>query len=191
MTVFIFRDTNIPFRNKLYLSTPIIDFEFTFNLVKSLLKDFKFKSNIAKEVWAYDAKTLELVKGSPFSSKNQASNSIGISRNVINYFIDKWKPEGVKGTYLFSRQLEDKEIKNIVECSDSLSLGNKIEVWAYDAKKLELIKGSPFSSILSAANHFKVDYCTISRHLDTKRATIQNKTLVYFFKKEIDSSLKF
>ena len=27
--------------------------------------------------------------------------------------------------------------------------------------------------------------------MNTKKATIQNKTLVYFFKKEIDSSLKF
>lgn len=48
--------------------------------------------------------------GSPFTSKHQTSLGIGISRNVINYFIDTFKAEGVKGTYLFSRQLEDKEI---------------------------------------------------------------------------------
>ena len=42
----------------------------------------------------------------------------------------------------------------------------------------------------SAANYFKVNYRTIGRHLDTELATVQNKTLVYFFKKEINSDLK-
>ena len=78
------------------LSAPIVDFEYTFNLVKNLIKDFKFKDNTAKVVWAYDAITLELVKGSPFSSMVKASNIIGIGRNVISYFIDTFKPEGVK-----------------------------------------------------------------------------------------------
>ena len=58
----------------------------------------------------------------------KASNIIGISRNVISYFIDTFKPEGVKGTYLFSRQLENEEIKNLIERSGSLRLGNKIEI---------------------------------------------------------------
>jgi len=69
-------------------------------------------------------------------------------------------------------------------------LGNKVEVWAYCAKTLELIKESPFSSIQAAANYFNVNYRTISRHLDTKLATIQNNILVYLFRKEINSVLK-
>lgn len=110
-TLGIFRDTNVPFRGKLYYSQPIEDFVTTFNLVKNISSDLKLNSNIAKEVWAYDAKTLELVSGSPFSSKTIASRVLGISRNVINYFIDSGKAEGIKGTYLFSRQLDTKEIK--------------------------------------------------------------------------------
>ena len=69
-------------------------------------------------------------------------------------------------------------------------MGNKVEVWAYCAKTLELIKESPFSSIQAAANYFNVNYRTISRHLDTKLATIQNNILVYLFRKEINSVLK-
>ena len=53
---------------------------------------------------------------------------MGISRNVITYFIDTWKAEGVKGTYLFSRPLEAKEVENLIEYSHTLELGNKIKV---------------------------------------------------------------
>jgi hypothetical protein len=189
-TLGMFRDTNVPFRNKLYYSKPIIDFELTFNLFKTASSDLNLNSNIAKQVWVYNAKTLELIKGSPFPSKTQASVSVGFSRNVITYFIDTWKAEGVKGTYLFSRPLEAKEVQNLIESSHTLELGNKIKVWAYNAKTLELVNNSPFSSLLSAANHFKVNYRTITRHLDTKFASSQNKILVYFFTKEIDSILK-
>jgi hypothetical protein len=55
------------------------------------------------------------LKGSPFESKTQLANHLGISRDVINYFLDTKKPEGIKGTYLFSRPLEDIEIKDLKE----------------------------------------------------------------------------
>jgi len=84
----------------------------SFNLAKSISSGLKLNSNIAKEVWIYDAFTLELVKGSPFPSRTQASNALVISRNVISYFIDTGKAESIKGTYIFSRQLEDKEVQN-------------------------------------------------------------------------------
>ena len=54
----------------------------------------------------------------------------------------------------------------------------------YNAYTLDLINNSPFSSIKEAADYFKVNYRTNSRHLDTKLATMQDKMLVYFFKKE-------
>jgi hypothetical protein len=34
----------------------------------------------------------------------------------------------VKGTYLFSRPLEAKEVENLIESSHTLELGNKIKV---------------------------------------------------------------
>ena len=40
-----------------------------------------------------------------------------------------------------------------------------------------------------AANYFNVNYRTIARHLDTKLATIQNKTKVYLFKNQVSSEL--
>jgi hypothetical protein len=52
------RDTNVPFRGKLYYSSPIQDFDLTINLIKSASIGLNLDSNIAKKVWAYDAKTL-------------------------------------------------------------------------------------------------------------------------------------
>jgi hypothetical protein len=57
------------------------------------------------------------VAGSPFSSKNIASRVLGIGRNLIDYFIDSGKVEGVKGNYLYSRQLKDIEIKSLLKKS--------------------------------------------------------------------------
>lgn len=182
-TLAIFRDTNVPFRNKLYYTIPIKDFELTFNLTKSASSGLKFNQNIAKEVWVYNAETLELIKGSSFFSKIQASKALGISWGVIDYFLDTGKPEGVKGNYLYTRSLDKKEIEILLKASYSLQLGNKIKVWAYNAETLELINGSAFPSLFDAGNYFNVNYRTITRYLDTKLASMQNKTPVYFFKK--------
>lgn len=181
-----YRDTSIPYKGKLLYSNPIVDFEEEFNKSKQNTPANQVNQVLPIEVFSYDAKTLELIKGSPFDSKTKASKALGISRKVIDYFIDTGKAEGVKGTYLYSRPLIKKEIKDLLQDSENLQLGNKIKVWAYNAKTLELINNSPFSSLLDAANYFNVDYRIIRRHLDTNKATMQNKTLVYFFKKEVD-----
>ena len=83
-TVLLFRDTNVPFRDKLYYTKTIIDFNLTLDQVNNILKDVKLISNIPQKVWAYGAISLDLIKGSPFQSKHQASNILEISRNVIN-----------------------------------------------------------------------------------------------------------
>lgn len=119
-TLAIFLNTNVPFRNKLYYSKPILDLDLTFSLVKTSSNGLNLDSNIAKEVWVYDAKTLDSVKGSPFPSKSQASASIGVSRNVISYFLDTWKAEGVKGTYIFSRPLLEPEITKLQLLSETV-----------------------------------------------------------------------
>jgi hypothetical protein len=42
---------------------------------------------------------------------------------VIDYFLDKGKAEGVKGNYLYTRQLDNQGIKSLMELSDDLQLG--------------------------------------------------------------------
>lgn len=186
-TISLYIDTNIPFRGKLYYSEPILNLIETFDLVKNVSKELKLNSNIAKEVWAYDAKTLELIKGSPFVSKSQASKILGISRDVISYFIDTNKAEGIKGTYLFSNKLSNEEINKLLSKVDSLILGNKKKVWLYDAETLELVNNIPFASLKLASEYLDVEYRTIRRHLDTKKASSKK---VYLFSKELDLGTK-
>ena len=184
-----YRNTDIPFRGKLVYTEPLVDFNLAFESSKKNTHSDLVNRILPIKVWAYDAKSLKLIEGSPFDSKTQASKSIGISRNVIYSFLDTGRAEGVKGTYLYSRPLNE-EIKNFLQVSGNLKLGNKVRVWAYDANTLELINNSPFSSLINAANYYNINYRTINRHLDTKLATVQNKTLVYFFSKEPNSEVK-
>lgn len=100
--------------DKLFYTQPIINFDLAFESSKQNTPSGLINRVISIKLWVYDAKTLELIKGSPFYSKSQASKSIGINRKVIDYFIDTFKAEGVKGTYLFTRPLENKEINNLI-----------------------------------------------------------------------------
>jgi hypothetical protein len=182
-TISLYMDTNIPFKGKLYYSYPIFNLKEIFDLVKNISNELNLNSNIAKKVWAYDAKTLELIKGSPFVSKTQASKVLSISRDVISYFIDTNKAEGIKGTYLFSNKLNCENINKLLNNVDSLKLGNKKEVWIYDAETLKLVNNMPYPSLKLAAEYLEVEYRTIKRHLDTKISTSKK---VYLFSKELD-----
>lgn len=142
-TISIYIDTNIPSRGKLYNSKPILDLKETYKLVKIVSNDFKLYSNIAQEVWAYHAQTLWWIKGNTFVSKTQASDAIGISRNVLNSLIYTGRAEGIKGTYIFSKLLTDKEINKLLTNVNTLQLGNKKKVWASNSQTLDLINNFP------------------------------------------------
>lgn len=186
-TISLYMDTNIPFKGKLYYSNPVLNLKETFDLIKNISNELKLNSNIAQKVWAYDAKTLELIKQSPFVSKSQASKVLNISRDVISYFIDTNKAEGIKSTYLFSNKLNNEEIHKLLNNVDSLKLGNKKEVWVYDAETLKLVNNMPYASLKLAAEYLQVNYRTIARHLDTKISTSKK---VYLFSKQLDLATK-
>lgn len=61
-------NTSVPFKGFLYFSKPITEFELTFNKAKEAMAKFKLNPSAPKKVWAYDAKTLELIEGKPFDS---------------------------------------------------------------------------------------------------------------------------
>ena len=186
-TISLYMGTNIPFKGKLYYSNIILNLKEKLDLVKSISNELEIKCNIAKKVRAYDVKPLESIKGSPFVSKSQPSKVLNISRDVISYFIDSYKAEGIKGTYLFSNKLNCEEIHRLLNNVDSLKSGNKKLVWIYPAETLELVNNMPYASLKLAAEYLEVDYRTIKRHLDTK---ISSSKKVYLFSKNIDLPTK-
>jgi hypothetical protein len=49
-TIGLYLDTNIPFRNKIYYSKPLVDLDSSFNEINSLSKDLNIISNKPKKV---------------------------------------------------------------------------------------------------------------------------------------------
>ena len=88
---------------------------------------------------------------------------------------------------MFSNKLNCEEIHRLLNNVDSLQLGNKKEVWIYNAETLELVNNMPYASLKLAAEYLEVDYRTIKRHLDTK---ISSSKKVYLFSKNIDLPTK-
>jgi len=178
-SIFRYKYTSIPYRGKLFFTNQIMDLNKVFEESQKITPKGQVNKIISIKFWAYDALTLNLVNGSPFISKNKASAALGIGRSVIDYFLETGKAEGVKGNYLYSRKLKASEIKTLLKLSGEVKIGQKFKVWAYTANNLELINNSAFTSIWDAAAFFKVNYRTISRHLETKKATYQDGTLFF------------
>lgn len=184
-----YKNTSIPYRGKLFFNYPITDFNLVFEQTKKLTPKGLLNRVISTQVWAYDAINLELIKGSPFPSKNKAAKALGISRATLDLVIDKGGTAGSKAIYVYSRRLSVEEIKPLLAKVGYLQLGLKVPVYVYDANNLELVNNAPFDSLLDTANYFCVNYRTIARHLNTNKAIKRSGILVYFFKNKLDVQL--
>jgi NUMOD1 domain len=132
---------------------------------------------------------LELIKGSPFASKNKAAKALGIPRATMDLVLDKGDTAGSKAIYVYSRSLNVKEIEPLLDKAGQIQLGLKKPVYVYDANTLELVNNTPFDSLLDTAKFFDVNYRTISRHLNTNKAIKRSGRLVYFFLQKLDVQL--
>lgn len=63
---------------------------------------------------------------------------------------------------------------------NTLQLGNKKKVWAYNSQTLDLINNFP--SLKLAIEYFNVEYRTIKGHLHTETGTSEKK---YLFSKQL------
>lgn len=193
-----YKNTSIPYRGKLFFNYPITDFNKVLEESQKLTPKGLLNRVISTQVWAYDAVTLELLKGSPFASKVKAAKALGIPRATLDLVLDKGGTAGSKAIYVYSRPLSAKEIKALIAKAEDLQLGLKIPIYVYDANTLELVNNAPFDSLLDTAKYFGVNYRTITRHLNTNKATkktpasvrgFRGGILVYFFKKKLDTEL--
>ncbi len=68
-SMYQYRNTNVPFRDKLFYTQPIINFDLAFESSKQNTPSGLINRVISIKLWVYDAKTLELIKGNPFLFK--------------------------------------------------------------------------------------------------------------------------
>ncbi len=191
-TIFSYMDTYISYKGNFYFSFAVSENRLLSNnlINKRLLSD---KGVLGKyspvKIWAYDAYTLNPIKGNPFFSKNQAAVSLGISYTLLNLWLDKERACG-PGYYFFTNPLSLDKIKALLDKAKDLRIGNYRKIWVYNANNLELINNQPFAHLKDAADYFNVRPATILKHLDSKLATKRKGVLVYTFSKELDSGFK-
>lgn len=113
----MYLNTNVPYRGLLFYTNPIQNFESTYDLVKNATKDLKLDHNIAKEVWVYSSSPEGDIQGQSFPSREKVAKFLNISTNLVRYHIDNWKPGGINGNYLFSKQLTENELQDLIELS--------------------------------------------------------------------------
>jgi hypothetical protein len=105
-----YKNTLIPYRGKLFFNYPITDFDKVFKKSQELTPKGLLNRVISTKVWAYNAQSLELIKNSPFPSKNQAAKALGIPKATLDLVLDKGRTAGSKAIYLYSKCLNAKEI---------------------------------------------------------------------------------
>jgi len=119
------------------------------------------------------------------SSRMATTKFLDISDKVLNYYMDSSKPVKA-GYFVFSMPLSMEEIINLERyILSNPTVLKVVKVWAYNAKTLESVNGSPFPSIGKAAKYYHILDNRIVRHLDTDLATIHDGQWIYFFTKEI------
>lgn len=161
-------------------------------LVEKLISDatqgLKLDNNLAKKVWMYVIDGDGSIVKTTHKFKGAVAKLLNVQYRIITNHIDKWIKGGIIGHYIFSSELDTKELEKLLEISRLRKFNNN-RVWAYNASTLELISDS-FSSMQKAADYFKVDYRSILNHLDTNLATLKGGKSVLLFSNELSKPEK-
>ena len=187
-TIKMYLNTNVPYKNYLFYSNPIKNFEECYKIIKQSTKELTLNHNIAKKVWTYFILSAGDINKIVFDSREKVAKFLNVNTKSIRDHIDKSIIGGINGYYLFSKELNEIETHNFIK----LSLQKRkyeYTVWAYKAESLELVT-EPFNSLQKAAEYFNVDYRTILSNLDTKVATKRKGELVIFFSNKLNEDIK-
>lgn len=187
-TIKMYLNTNVPYKNYLFYSNPIKNFEECYKIIKQSTKELTLNHNIAKKVWTYFILSAGDINKIVFDSREKVAKFLNVNTKSIRDHIDKSIIGGINGYYLFSKELNEIETQNFIK----LSLQKRkyeYTVWAYKAESLELVT-EPFNSLQKAAEYFNVDYRTILSNLDTKVATKRKGELVIFFSNKLNEDIK-
>ena len=178
-TIKRYLNTNVPYKNYLFYTKVLHDFDLINNLICKAKKGLDLNKTLPKKVLVYSVSG-EMLQ---FDSKEEGARFLNVQARTITNHIDKWIKGGINGYYLFSKELNNIEKQKLLKVS-SLRKTNNCEVWVYDANNLQSIYGT-FKSMQKAADHFNIDYRSILNHLDTNKATLKNDKLVLFYSKKL------
>lgn len=200
-TIKRYLNTHVPYKNYLFYTNYRLDLNSTIKLINANKKELNLNRNSPKKVLAYKVArrglTLKLFSDSSqekevsegaaiyFESREEVARFLNVQPIIIRNHVDSWIKGGIKGYYLFSRELNKLEKEKLIKLA-SLRKTNNCEVWVYYVNNLESTFHR-FNSMQKAADHFKVNYRSILRHLDTNKVTIKNNKSVLFFSTKLTS----
>lgn len=187
-TINMYLNTYVPYKNNLFLTNNIESFELVEKLISDATLGLELERTIAKKIWVYFLNEKGNIVKNIYESKSAVAKLLNVQHGVINNHLDKWIIGGIKGNYVFSKELDNLEMEKFEELL-SLRKFNNCRVWIYDALSLDLL-ADPFSSMQKAADYLNVDYRSILNHLDTELAIIKGGKSVLFFSRELAKAKK-
>ncbi len=195
-TINMYLNTYVPYKNNLFLTNKIESFELVEKLISDATLGLELERTIAKKIWVYFLNEKGNIVKNIYESKSAVAKLLNVQHGVINNHLDKWIIGGIKGNYVFSKELDNLEMEKFEELL-SLRKFNYCRVWIYDALSLDLLASFltkygciPFSSMQKAADYLNVYYRSILNHLDTELAIIKGGKSVLFFSRELAKAKK-
>jgi len=127
--------------------------------------------NTKIKVWAYCAKTLELINNTYFTSMQQAANYFNVMYTTVARHLDKKlaTKQGGRLVYLFSKEISEDMRDNLLK-ETKKATNATTEVWVYiklNGQFTLLDNNQPFKSKLQASKTLNMSHKTISKFLDT------------------------
>jgi len=183
-TISVYLNTYVPFKDHLFLNNIIKDIAIVEKLVSDSTQGLSLNHNVAVKVWKYYVRKDGIIDITTHESIGEVSKILGGQHtHVKNFHLDKWVKGGFNGHYLFTSELNHKNLELLKDFSLERKSRN-INIWAYNGYTLELIK-KVFTSAHNAALYFNVDYRSILVHMDTNKPTVKNGKRVFFFSRKL------
>ncbi len=154
----------MPYNNHLFFTNIIKDFKLINDLICEAKNGLDLNSSLPKPKKVLVYKTKEScirryitfwIKGVAlrlhlcYSWINPIARFLNVQSRTITNHIDNWIKGGIKGYYLFSKELNIIEKEKLIKISN-LRKTNNCEIWVYEANNLKSIYGK-FTSMQKAA----------------------------------------
>lgn len=121
----------LPYKNNLFFTSIITDLTLINDLVCKALEGLELNRTLTKKVWIYNENG-EILK---FESKGAVAKFLNVQFVTITYHLDNWIKGGIKGYYLFSKELNNLELQKLINMF-KLRKTNNCEVWVYEINNL-------------------------------------------------------